>query len=214
MINYKFNKRFLTSASNDINELRNVETYLELAHEYFNPAIRIKKEDCLDLPPLMVKYIHCPLSTEQVKVINEFREQGRARLSTGMISPVHGAASVNKIIQVCCGAIYDNEQNVVTFNNKNRINETIELIAQAKAERTEKNKGKTLLFVPYKSIQDILEKELSKKFKVAKINADVKEKERAKIFHLLQNTDDLDVIIAIPTTMSHGTTATSASLII
>lgn len=214
IIQYRINKRFLTSSSFNKDDFRNAETYLELANEYFFPAIRIKKEDCLDLPPLNITYLHCPLSTEQIRVINQFREQGRAKLATGMITPVHGAANINKIIQICCGAIYDNDKNAIYFKNKNRIKEAINLIETAKAERTEKNKGKTLLFVPYKSIQDILVNELSKKFKVAKINAEVKEKERAEIFYKLQNTDDLDVIVAIPTTMSHGTTATSASLII
>lgn len=214
-VNYSLNQRFLNSASVDRSEFNTSETSLEIVSNSLKPAIRVKKEDCLDLPDLVNTYLHCPLSPEQQKIVNQLRETGFASLSNGeRIDAVNGAATVQKIIQACCGAVYDRNKEFVALNNKERIKETIRLIGEAKAERTEKNKGKTLVFVPFKSVLDILYNELSKVYKVAKINSDVREKERADIFNRLQNTDDLDAILAIPTTMSHGITATSASLII
>ncbi|WP_222987705.1 SNF2-related protein [Psittacicella hinzii] len=216
MMNYNLNLKFLNSSTNNIDDLRNnVETSLELVYKYFNPAIRIKKEDCLDLPDLVNIHVYCELSPQQNAMIKQLRDNGIVQLRNGgNISPANGAATVGKIIQACCGAVYDNNKEIISLNNKSRIQEAIKLIETAKSERTEFNKGKTLIFVPYKSILDILYDELSTKFKVAKINSDVREKERADIFNRLQNTDDLDVLLAIPTTMSHGITATSASLII
>ncbi|RIY31546.1 hypothetical protein CJP74_07005 [Psittacicella melopsittaci] len=209
------NLRFLNSASDNIDDFKSVEMSLDLVYNYFNPAIRIKKEDCLDLPDLVNTYSKCELSNEQKSMIKQLREYEYVRLRNGAsITPANGAAIVGKIIQACCGAVYDNSKEIITLDNKTRVQEAIRLIEIARAERTEKNKGKTLIFVPYKSTLDILYDELSTKFKVAKINSDVREKERADIFNKLQNTDDLDVLLAIPTTMSHGITATSASLII
>ncbi|RIY33773.1 hypothetical protein CKF54_02115 [Psittacicella hinzii] len=215
IMNLNLNLRFLNSASDNIEDFKSVEMSLDLVYNYFNPAIRIKKEDCLDLPDLVNSYSQCELSNEQCALIKQLKEFEYVRMQNGSsITPANGAAIVGKIIQACCGAVYDNSKEIITLDNKSRVQETIRLIEIARSERTEKNKGKTLVFVPYKSTLDLLYDELSTKFKVAKINSDVREKERAEIFHKLQNTDDLDVLLAIPTTMSHGITATSASLII
>ncbi|WP_222985592.1 DEAD/DEAH box helicase [Psittacicella gerlachiana] len=215
IMNLNLNLRFLNSASDNIEDFKSVEMSLDLVYSYFNPAIRIKKEDCLDLPDLVTTYSKCELSNEQKHMIKQLREYEFVRLKNGAnIAPANGAAIVGKIIQACCGAVYDNSKEIITLDNKSRVQEAIRLIEIARSERTEFNKGKTLVFVPYKSTLDLLYDELATKFKVAKINSDVREKERAEIFHKLQNTDDLDVLLAIPTTMSHGITATSASLII
>ena len=60
----------------------------------------------------------------------------------------------------------------------------------------------------------LLEEALAPHFNIAVITGDTSAKRRAEIFYSFQTEGEIDVILAVPRTMSHGVTATAASTIV
>lgn len=209
--------------------LRQVSTYTWVeradAHEevakVLKPAIRIRKKDCIDLPPVMHLYREVELSPEQADCYARLKAEQFVGDETVSITAANGAILMNKLIQIATGAIYDDDGNARSFNVNKRIDECIDFIDRARAESDDPVKGKTLIFVPFKHTAlmlkgalDAVKQDNKQKYVTKLIIGDTKAKERDVIFRDFQNELHPDVIIATPQTMSHGVTATAASCII
>lgn len=191
------------------------------AHEevakVLSPAIRIKKKDCIDLPPVVSLYREVELSDGQKRFYAELKRGSYVEESDLQVTAANGAVLMNKLLQVATGAIYDDDNQAHKFDVSARVTETIEAIEKARAESDDPLKGKSLVFVPFKHTAEMLRRELSeqrKDWKVGIITGETSEKNRSEIFASFQSEMHPDVIIATPQTMSHGVTATAASCII
>lgn len=216
---YKFKERVL----------RQVSTYTWVerpdAHDQvakvLKPAIRVRKQDCIDLPPVTHLYREVELSAEQADLYARLKSEQFVGNDEVSITASNGAILMNKLIQIATGAIYDDSGEARSFNVNNRIKETMDFIDRARAESSDPMKGKTLVFVPFKHTALMLQAALNaekfngqKKYQTRLILGDTSAKERDNIFAAFQNELHPDVIIATPQTMSHGVTATSASCIV
>ena len=74
--------------------------------------------------------------------------------------------------------------------------------------------GKVIVFVPLTGTLRMLERELSKQWRVGVVNGEVSANKRNEIFHNFQHSKDPHVLVAHPATMAHGLTLTSASTVI
>ena len=112
--------------------------------------------------------------------------------------------------------MFDANGVAIQINAPERVKVVLDLIERAsKIEATDgKVGGKTLLFVPFRPTLELLRRELSTKYKVGVINGDIDPTERSAIYAKFQETDEIDIIIATPSSMSHGVTATAANTII
>lgn len=209
--------------------LRQVSTYTWVeradAHEevakVLKPAIRVRKKDCIDLPPVVHLYREVELSPEQADCYARLKAEQFVGDEKVSITAANGAILMNKLIQIATGAIYDDDGNARSFNVNKRIDECIEFIDRARAESDDPLKGKTLIFVPFKhtavmlkAALDAVKKDKKQKYITKLIIGDTSAKDREVIFRDFQNEVHPDVIIATPQTMSHGVTATAASCII
>lgn len=209
--------------------LRQVSTYTWVerpnAHDevakVLHPAIRVRKRDCIDLPPVTQLYREVEMSLEQADMYSRLKSDQFVGDDTTTITAANGAILMNKLIQIATGAIYDDNGEARSFNVNSRIKETMEFIDRARAESSDPIKGKTLVFVPFKHTALMLQAALNaeksngrKKYDTRLIIGDTSAKERDNIFAAFQNELHPDVIIATPQTMSHGVTATSASCVI
>lgn len=191
------------------------DTANETVREHMQPAIYIKKEDCIDLPPLTNIYQEVQLSADQLKWYQDLsRHKYASGGEFGTITAVNGGALMNKLIQIATGAIYNDEGVAFAIDIKDRLETCRDIIRRSREESTDPKKGKTLLFVPFKHTAEIVRQYLVDYFKIALITGDTPVKERDTIIYNFQNEMEPDVIIAVPGTMSHGVTATSASTII
>ena len=196
----------------------------EIAYEMLSPAISVKKADCIDLPPMVHVFREIELDKGQRAFYVKLKKERLVKDENMQVTAVNAAVLAGKLIQVATGCIYDDEGNALEFDVSERIRETVDFVQKARAEASETTKGKALVFAPFKHTVDMLERKLSeerivvggkeRKLKVAVIDGDTSSKKRDDIFAKFQNDENLDVIIAIPQTMSHGITATSASLIV
>lgn len=186
----------------------------ETVRSYMQPAIKIEKSDVLVLPKVSHTYIEIPLTEGQRLFYKELKERQYVGNDEVSITAVNGGALMNKLLQVATGAIYNDNHEAMKFDVTPRIEKTIELIKEARAKSTDPSKGKAIVFAPFRHTIALLEAELNKHFKVAVITGDTSANMRAEIFGSFQTDAEIDVILAVARTMSHGVTATAASTII
>jgi SNF2 family DNA or RNA helicase len=140
------------------------------------PAVRFKKADCIDLPPVTVQDRQCDLSAEQKKAFNELKATMVADAKAGkQIKAVNAADQIGKLRQILCGAIKLGDDDYQPLDHKPRLDVLLETISEASA--------KVLVIAPFKGIVRALEKEIEKHYSVGVLNGDVSPANRNKIIH-------------------------------
>jgi len=178
----------------------------EVVSEVLQPAIRFKKEDCLDLPPLTFQNRECALSSEQKKHFKSMKNDMVMKHDEDEISAVNAADRIIKIRQILCGSIKANEDEYTAMDCKARINLVLELIEEAG--------HKVILIAPYKGILRMLKKEIGKHYSCDIVNGDVSKKKRDEIFTNFQEAKNPHVLLCHPKVMAHGLTLTAANYVI
>jgi SNF2 family DNA or RNA helicase len=174
----------------------------DVIKDMMQPAVRFRREDCIDLPPTTYLTHHCPLSPEQKKAFDQMVAKLKADFDGEQITAVNEANKVSKLMQICCGTAIGTEGEV-WIGAKPRIDLVLELIEQSES--------KTIVFVPFTNALRYVVAEIEKHHTVAWVNGEVSRTKRDKIFDAFQNAKQPQVLIADPRTMSHGLTLTSAS---
>tara|TARA_E500000081_G_scaffold154171_1_gene190356 strand:- start:166 stop:960 length:795 start_codon:yes stop_codon:yes gene_type:complete len=119
---------------------------LEELGEQIKPfSYRIKKEDCLDLPPKTYVYREVELSPEQKKVYKSISDVAVAVLDGKVLSVDTVLTQMLRLHQVTCGHYTSDEGDVVKVPN-NRITELMQVL--------EESSNKVIIWATY--IQDIL----------------------------------------------------------
>ena len=196
----------------------------DIAFSMLRPAISIKKKDCIDLPSMVHVYREVELDKGQKAFYVKLKEESLVKDELMQVTAVNAAVLAGKLIQVATGCIYDDDGRALEFDVSGRINETIDFIQKARNEASTADKGKTIVFAPFKHTAALIRKKLSeakivvdgkdRKMKAEIIDGDVSAKRRDDIFGRFKEDNSLDVIVAIPQTMSHGLTLTNASCIV
>lgn len=177
------------------------------AYEAMQPAVRFKKADCLDLPPVMIEDRECKLSKEQWAAFDTMRTLMIAEAKNQQITAVNAADKINKIRQILCGAVKDPaSDNYLHLPHGPRTEVLLEAIQQAAA--------KVIVVVPFKGIINELSKEVEKHYSVAVLNGDVAPKMRDKIIRSFKETPDPHVLLCHPKVMAHGLNLTEADMLI
>jgi SNF2 family DNA or RNA helicase len=179
----------------------------EFVYRHMQPAVRFKKKDCIDLPPVMYVNRTCDMTTEQNKAFSLMKKQMVMEQSTGeKITAANAAVRLLKLMQICCGVVKDNQGEHYILDASTRLNTLQEVI--------EESGGKAIIFIPFIGVMDAVEKFLkSKGWSTGLVNGSVSEKARSKIFDDFQR-GDLELLIAHPRTAAHGLNLTASSTII
>jgi SNF2 family DNA or RNA helicase len=178
-----------------------------IAYDAMQPAVRFKKADCLDLPPVINMDRQATMSDEQRVMFQSMRANMQSDAKTGPITAVNAADKINKLRQILCGAVKNPETgDYVVVPHQPRTDVLVEQIEAASA--------KVLVVVPFKGIIQSLEQELSKHHSVAVLNGDVSPKMRDKIIWDFKNTPDPHVLLCHPKVMAHGLNLTEADTLI
>lgn len=179
----------------------------EIAYKAMQPAVRFKKADCLDLPPVTTQDHSCALTKEQDKAFKALRATMVAEAANHEITAVNAADQIGKLRQILCGAIKDTDSgDYITLPHGPRLQATLETIESASA--------KVLIVVPFKGIISSLEKEIGKHYSVGVINGDVSPKVRDKIILEFKTQPDPHVLLCHPKVMSHGLNLTEADTLL
>ena len=177
-----------------------------IVHKAMQPAIRFKRDECLDLPDVIHTTLDVTLSADQTKHYKAVMKELYTEVEGGKITAVTEGVKLSKLLQIGCGCVYDSDGKPREIDAGNRIETLMELI-DCIGE-------KVLIFVPFTAVTGMLYRELSKHWKFAVVTGETPVKERNQIFADFQNPDKAIDIIAHPGCMSHGLTLTEASTII
>lgn len=179
----------------------------ELAYAAMQPAVRFRKKDCIDLPPVVTEERSCEMTTEQGKLFDAMRKEMQAEAKGMQITAVNAADKINKMRQILCGSIKDTVTGAyVTVPHEKRLATLLECIEQASA--------KVLVVVPFKGIIYDLEKEVGKHYTVGVLNGDVSLNKRNEVIAAFKHSPDPHVLLCHPKVMSHGLNLTEADTLV
>ena len=180
----------------------------EIVAGYMRPAVRFSLEDCVDLPELVFVERNAPMSSEQAKAYNQMMTLLAAEVANGEVLAVNEGVKASKLIQIAAGVVYDGEGNERIAGAEARLNVVQELIEESAS-------GKAIVFCPFRAVVKYVAEQMAKAgYSVASIDGGTPKGERDRIFSQFQQGKDLQVIVAIPSCMSHGITLTAASTIV
>lgn len=180
----------------------------EVVYKALQPAIRYKKADCIDLPPVVFKNRRADLSEEQKKMFSDMRNKDVLQAKSGeKITAINAADRLLKLRQLLCGVVKNPAtESYVSLDFRPRLQLLIECIEEAHA--------KVLVIVPFKGIIYELNKQLHKRYSCAVINGDVTPKRRREIIRAFKTEADPHVLLCHPRVMSHGLNLTEADTLI
>lgn len=179
----------------------------EIAYAAMQPAVRFKKSECLDLPPVIQMDRQALMTPEQRAAFTDMRGQMQAEAKDQTITAVNAADKINKLRQILCGSVKDPKtETYLTLPHAPRVEVLLECIEQASA--------KVLVVVPFKGIIQELNKELSKHYSVGVLNGDVSPKLRDQTIRDFKSGPDPHILLCHPKVMSHGLNLTEADTLI
>lgn len=178
------------------------------AYDILQPGIRYKKSECMDLPPVTYQYRTCALTSEQRKVFMTMQAKMVMEISAaqGQITAANAAVKLSKLLQITCGAVYDDYGTPHVIDASDRMELVEELV--------EETENKAIVFVPFKSALKNVADRLSKRWSVAVVSGDTSDGQRKQIFSDFQNAESPRILVAHPQTTAHGLTLTRADLTI
>lgn len=178
-----------------------------IAYSAMQPAVRFRKADCIDLPPVVTEERSCDLTTEQKKMFDAMRNEMQIEAKGGQINAVNAADKINKLRQILCGAVKDPvTDSYIHIPHEKRLSVLLECIEQASA--------KVLVVVPFKGIIYDLAKEVGKHYSVGVLNGDVSLNQRNEIIAQFKHSPDPHVLLCHPKVMSHGLNLTEADTLV
>jgi hypothetical protein len=171
------------------------------------PAIRFTKEECLDLPDMLYTEREVPLTPQQVKYYEKLRKVMAVNAAGEEITAVNAAAKLNKLLQISCGAVYTDNDEVVSFDVSNRMAVLKEVI--------DESSHKVLIFVPFRhSIEIIYDELLKAGYTADVIHGGVPAGRRPDVFKKFQEQPDPRVLVIQPQAASHGVTLHAANTVV
>ena len=172
------------------------------------PAIRYKKADVLDLPPITEQIRECVLSKDQEQAILELQNEARTMLQNGeIITAANAAVLVHRLMQIALGIIKAPDGQVVAIPHKERTQVLLEAVAETPR--------KTVVFCPYVAGCAMLAEELrSAGYTTEIITGSVSGSRRTQILYDFQNSKDPHILVCHPGTVGFGTELSAADTMI
>lgn len=172
------------------------------------PAIRYRKKDILDLPPVTTQVRMCAMSREQEAKRLDLKVDATTLLESGeRITAANGGVLLTKLMQVAMGAVKDDKGCIQYLPHKERTEAMLEIIGETLQ--------KTVIFCGYiAGIQMIMEEVRKAGYTCDYVDGAVTGKKRAEILEAFQNGKDPHVLVCHPTTTAMGVELSAADTII
>jgi SNF2 family DNA or RNA helicase len=174
------------------------------------PAIRFKKEDCIDLPPITYVDREAELTAEQTAAYKKMMKQLIIDAETAkgqgvVVTAINAAAKLTKLLQICSGAVYSDDGRVATLDMAPRLKVLEELIEQAGK--------KVLVFVPFRhAIERVHQHLVEQGITCDVMHGGITGRARSDLLARFTRDPDPKVLIAHPRTASHGLNLTCANV--
>lgn len=178
----------------------------EIAYRAMQPAIRFRKDECLDLPPMVTIELECELSSEQTKAYDEMRKELKTLIGANEVTAKNAGVKLNRLRQILLGSIKIDED-YHDLDASPRLAVLDEAVKMAE--------GKVVVIVPFKGATDLVARHLTKGGRsVGIINGDVPISQRNRIVADFKSLPDPDTLVCHPQVMAHGLNLTEADVMI
>lgn len=183
------------------------DTKKEFLSKLYLNAIRLKKENCLDLPEKIYEKRYCPLTSEQGKVYNEIRISLFTDLDEEHISVSNVLAKLVKLQQIVGGFIYDDKKMAHDFPS-NKYDLLGEILHQVEDD-------KVVIYARYKrELQRIAQYLDTIDIQYVTFKGDISESQRKENLEHFRKDPNIKVFLAQISTGGYGLTLTEANHII
>jgi SNF2 family DNA or RNA helicase len=178
-----------------------------IVNNMLQPAIRFKRDDCLDLPECQYEETVVEFTEQQKKVYAKMKDDLLVEYHSGEITAVNAAVKAMKLLQIAAGSVKDDQGNVLHLDVSTREDELWRIFEET-------GKTKLVVFCAFRASIDRLQDFLTKKgAKVGVINGDVPHANRGRLIDAFQNSD-LEILVIQPQSSAHGITLTKANVIV
>jgi SNF2 family DNA or RNA helicase len=179
----------------------------DIVFDTLQPAVRYKREDCVELPPTSYKTIDLPASKQVGDTYKKMMTVLKAAFTEGRITAANEGALFQKLLQISCGWVYTEDKGVVRLDNVDRVNETMDIISQSL--------GKVIVFANFRhAAEGLHQRLLQAKVNCALIHGGTTKTIRDQIFTAFSHSALPHVLVAHPRCMAHGLTLTAANTIV
>lgn len=177
-----------------------------IVYETMRPAIRYKRDACLDLPGEIVTTLDVPMSKDQKKHYGEVMKELYTEVQGNKVTAVNEGVKLSKLVQIACGVVYATDGKPVEIDASERIELLLRTI--------ERINEKVIVFVPFTEVTNMLYRHVSPHWSTAVVYGGVNKNARDQIFADFQQKPDPSILIAHPGCMARSLTLTEASTII
>lgn len=179
---------------------------------WLQPAIRFTLNDCGDVPDVQYEEVPAERTPAQKELVAQLRKAAQAQLgeSGNTITAANAAAILSKVLQVESGGVYAHDQ------AGERVSHTVDAkpFFDAIVEFVQEADTPVLVFAPFRAAVEAIHQALEKAgLRAGKVMGETPRGERTAYFNAVQNAE-LDALVAIPATMSHGVTLNRASYVL
>ncbi len=179
----------------------------DIVFDVMQPAVRYKRDDCVELPETIYQDRQVQLSTEQDRVYKEMMRKLKLAFQEGAVNAANEGVLFSKLLQIASGWVYTQDRKVVALDNRDRMDNLIEVLNEAE--------GKVIVFVDFihaaKEVYDILSK---LHVPCALVTGETPAHARNNIFNAFQSSPLPRVLVAHPKCMAHGLTLTEANVVV
>lgn len=178
----------------------------QIVYNAMQPAIRYRRDQCVDLPPTVIQTREADLTTEQRKLYKEMADKLRLEFAQGKVTAANAGVLALRLLQIAAGVVYDVNGQHIMLDCSRRLETVKEIIESAES--------KIIVFASFTGVVHMLHRELSKLWPTAMVYGGVSQNARSEIFAAFQRTATPRILVADPGTMSHGLTLTEANTMI
>jgi len=180
----------------------------ELERKLKNFSYRVKKEDCLDLPPKTYTKRIVSLTDEQEKLYKDLKLKAYTNLQGDHMTVNNAIVEIIRLHQITAG-FFKGESGVIKKLENNKMKTLFEIL--------EESDQKTIIWANWvQNIEDIT-KELKNTYgpeSVVNFYGAVNSEDRSKAIKEFQNNPKCRFFVANPSTGGYGLTLTAATLVI
>ncbi len=179
----------------------------DIVFDAMQPAVRFRRDDCVELPPVSFQDRKVALSPQQKLVYETMMKKLRVEFAEGNVTAANEGVLFSKLLQISAGWVYTKDRRIVPLPNKDRLDQLLEIIDAAD--------GKLIVFNEFihaaHGLYDLLRGE---KISCALVTGETPARDRNHIFTTFQSARFPRVLVAHPKCMAHGLTLTAASCIV
>lgn len=175
--------------------------------QILQPAIRFKRDDCIDIPECQYVERIVEFTPQQKAVYAKMKDDLLVEYDQGEITAVNAAVKMTKLLQIAAGSVKDDNGNVMQLDSSSRDDQLWEIFEET-------GQTKLVVFAAFRaSIAHLEDFFRAKKVKVASIHGSVDHKTRADHIRDFQD-GDLQVLVIQPQSSAHGITLTASNTIV